>query len=96
MNYQEVDAGCLSEIAYAAMKASNKLIKENFGLCTKYYQERQIQYEYVLEDENTPSLSELFTKMDDNSIVEVQSYRQRLFNENSVIEKVNSQDSGDG
>ena len=83
----------ISELVVSVATICNKLVAENCGLCTMYC-DRQVQYESVLEQYTTINpLDALFSQMDNS--LEVQTTRQRLFDEESVVEQVASRDSAD-
>ena len=95
----------LSEFMVSAAKISTSILQDTFSgsLCTIYC-DGQLAYELssierynasINDDPNgrRGSVEELFRKMDvDNSMVDVQSHRQRLFDENMVIQKVSSRE----
>jgi hypothetical protein len=83
-----VQQGSFAELVVKAASACTKLVSENCGLCTVYC-DKQVQYESVLEQYNmgTP-LDSLFRKLDNS--LEVQVYRDYMFDEESVVEQVSS------
>lgn len=80
-----VSKGSLVETVVKVAVTCNNLMIENCNACTLYCDE-QVQYEWVQEMESP--LFNLFNKIDDN--LEVQMYRQFLFDEDSVVEQVSS------
>ena len=83
----------ISELVVNVASLCTKLVSENCGLCTMYC-DRQVQYESVLEQYTTINpLDALFSKMDNS--LEVQTTRQRLFDEDSVVQQVESRDSAE-
>jgi hypothetical protein len=97
MNQQEerivVQRDGLSELVVRAATVCTKLVQENCGFCTIYC-DKQVQYETVLEQYTAVNpLGELFSKLDGG--MEVQTYRDQLFDEDSVVDQVASRDSGD-
>ena len=81
--------GSFAELVVKAAAVCNRMIVENCSLCTLYC-DKQVQYEtavmerYVTGD----ALSDLFRTLETNP--EVQEYRERLFDEQSVVESVSS------
>lgn len=89
-----MDQGSFTELAAKAASACTKLVAENCSLCTVYC-DKQVQYESVLEQyKMTSSLDQLFNKLDDNSL-EVQEFRDRLFDEESVVKQAKSRQEDD-
>ena len=76
------------ESVVKAAAACNKLFTQNCNLCTIYC-DKQVQYEWVQEQYkmSTP-INHLFSKLDNS--LEVQLYRDFLFDEESVVEQVSS------
>jgi hypothetical protein len=82
-----------SELVVRAAQVCTKIVQENCGLCTIYC-DKQVQYESVLEHYTAVHpLGELFSKLDNGT--EVQTFRNQLFDEESVVEQVASRDAGD-
>ena len=81
--------GSFAEMVVKAATACNRMIIENCSLCTLYC-DKQVQYEaavmerYVTGD----ALTDLFRTLETNPVVE--EYRERLFDEQSVVESVSS------
>ena len=84
-----VQQGSFAEIVVKAASACTKLVSENCGLCTIYC-DKQVQYESVLMEQYqlTNPLEDLFGRLDNST--EVQVYKDFLFDEESVVEQVNS------
>mmetsp|Transcript_27293 Transcript_27293/g.41956 ORF Transcript_27293/g.41956 Transcript_27293/m.41956 type:complete len:99 (-) Transcript_27293:248-544(-) len=82
-----------SELVVRAATVCTKIVQENCGLCTIYC-DKQVQYESVLEQYTAVNpLGELFSKLDNGR--EVETFRNQLFDEDSVVEQVASRDAGD-
>ena len=75
-----------------AASACNRLFIKNCNLCTVYC-DKQVQYEWMQEQYRmeTRQIDGLFQKMDNS--LQVQLYREFLFDEDSVVEEVSSRQS---
>jgi hypothetical protein len=83
-----VARGSLMETMVKAATTCNKLLLENCGLCTIYC-DKQVQYEWMQDQYR---LNHLFQKTDLNPATnqEVKQYQEFLFDEQSVVQSVNS------
>jgi hypothetical protein len=83
-----VERGSLMETMVKAATTCNKLLLENCGLCTIYC-DKQVQYEWMQDQYR---LSQLFHKTDPNQMnnQEVKLFQEFLFDEQSVVQSVNS------
>lgn len=92
LNKQEeraiVERGSLTETMVKAATTCNKLLLESCGLCTIYC-DKQVQYEWMQDQYR---LSQLFQKTDLNRATnqEVKLCQEVLFDEQSVVQSVNS------
>jgi aldehyde:ferredoxin oxidoreductase len=84
-----IQQGGFAETVVKAATACNQLMIDNCGLCTVYC-DKQVQYESVLLEQYkiTGSLEGLFSKLDNS--IKVQVCRDDLFDEDSVVDQVNS------
>ena len=83
-----VSKGSLVETVVKVATTCNNLMIENCNPCTLYC-DKQVQYEWVQDQYKMDGpLGNLFNKIDNN--VEVQMYREFLFDEESVVEQVSS------
>jgi len=75
----------IADLIVKAASAVNKTVIDNCGLCTIYC-DKQVQYESVLEPYTKVgnSVGNLFNKLDTG--MDVQLYRDFLFDEESVVE----------
>jgi hypothetical protein len=77
--------GLLESVVNAA-KTCNKLFLNNCNMCTVYC-DQQVQYEWVQENSINPmAMESLFKRMGNG--LEVQVYKEFLFDEESVVEHV--------
>jgi hypothetical protein len=81
--------GSFAELVVKAAAACNRMIVENCSLCTLYC-DKQVQYETAVMERYVTgqALADLFRTLETNP--EVEEYRERLFDEQSVVESVNS------
>jgi hypothetical protein len=78
--------GSLVETVVKVAARCNNLLIGNCHPCTLYC-DKQVQYEWIQDQYKMDSpLGNLFNKIDNN--LEVQMYREFLFDEESVVEQV--------
>jgi len=81
--------GSFAELVVKAAAACNRMIIENCSVCTLYC-DKQVQYETAAMERYVTggALADLFQTFDVNA--EVKEYKDRLFDEQSVVESVSS------
>jgi hypothetical protein len=88
-----VSKGSLVETVVKVAATCNNLLIGNCNPCTLYC-DKQVQYEEWAQDQykmDISPLGNLFSKIDVNSL-EVQMYREFLFDEENVVEQVSSRE----
>lgn len=81
--------GSFAELVVKAATACNRMIVENCSMCTLYC-DKQVQYETAVMERYVTgaALTDLFRTLDADQ--EVEEFREKLFDEQSVVQSVSS------